>query len=173
MERDEIRDKLTKMLIDLGFTVAPMGRLPPNADWGLAVRTPPPTSITLNIIGLRSGLIVAGIGVMFSEPHRRAMEALKAVERVKLSAKLLRSIVMVCSTCRVGIHGQISQPAGVVAEVVLDPNTLTLSRLSDTLAMLINVFLTVNTILWEAFPSLHTGGHSQAGSEPRPETGFL
>ena len=177
MARDEAgKEKLSRMLLDLGLTVAPMEKIPPNADWGIAAQTPPPTRLTLNFIGLRSGLIVAGIGVMLSEPHRRALASLEATERVRLSARLLRSIVTVCSTCRVGLHGDVSQPTGVVAELLLEPDTLTITKLSDTVSKLVNVFLVVNTVLWEAFPALHLGegGRSPSGrSGPQPETGFL
>lgn len=153
MGKDVSQDTVAKWLGESGFLVAPLAApLPSNASWGLLVSTPPPLQIKLRLLGLKNGDIVVGVGVNFSEKHIEEIKKLKSAERVRLSAKIIESIIDVCPYCRVALRESLLNPVAIVSEILVTREALSRQRLVDDAARLVNVFLIVNTILWQEFP---------------------
>ena len=162
------KDKITTWLADAGFVVAPFdAALPSNAEWGLAVATPPPMQVRMRILGLKRGGIVVGMGVNFSDKHREEINRLPIEERVKFSAILLDRVLSICPHCRIALHGGITSPTAVVAEILLFEEEITKQRLIDDVARLVNLFLIVNALLWEKFP------HTIAPSRQHHNSSFI
>ena len=153
MSKAANQDTVAKWLGESGFLVAPLSApLPSNASWGLLVSTPPPLQIKLRLLGLKNGDVIVGVGVNFSEKHVQEIKGLKPAERVKLSARILKSILEVCPYCRVALRESLLNPTAIVAEVLVSREALNRQRLVDEAARLVNVFLIVNTVLWQEFP---------------------
>jgi len=149
----ELRDKIVSWLASAGFIVAPMqGPLPQNAEWGLGVSTPPPLQVKLRLIGLKHGIVIAGIGVNFSDIHREKLKELEDAERVSFMAELTRRLLLLCPYCRLAVQGGMLTPELIIAEIVYYAETLAKQRLLDDLARLVNIFLLVNTELMHRFP---------------------
>ena len=155
----ELRSKLAGWLASAGLIVAPIEEkgLPSNAEWGLAVSTPPPIQVKLRLLGLRGGVVVAGIGVNFAEQHRQEMMKLKPAERIVFTARLTAALLTLCPYCRIALQGGMTEPSAIVAEIVYYSDTITKQRIVDDIARLINVFLLVNALLWQQFPQTHSG----------------
>jgi hypothetical protein len=160
-----IRDRIVSWLASAGFIVAPADQgLPSAAQWGIMVSTPPPIQVRLRLMGLRSGLVVAGIGVNFSDVHKRELQRLEPAERSAFVAQLSSKIMLLCPMCRIALHGGLVNPEAIVAEIVYDPDNLTKQRLIDDMARLVNVFMLINMELWSRFPEAHIeAAKSQGG----------
>jgi len=151
-----IREKLVSWLTSAGFMVAPADQgLPSAAEWGLMVATPPPIQVKLRIVGLKNGLLIAGIGVNFSDLHRRELQKLPEAERSSFIATLMSKILLLCPICRTALHGGIVNTEAIIAEIVYSPDTLTQQRLLDDMTRLVNVFMLINMELWGRFPQAH------------------
>ncbi|NOZ88653.1 MAG: DUF2299 domain-containing protein [Crenarchaeota archaeon] len=154
MKGEDIKRKILEWLVDAGLTVQPSPQPPPNADWALTATTPPPLRVNLTLLG-RGDIVAAGIGVRFSPPHMEALRGLDAEERVRFSAELMRSVAQLCPPCRIALQGPLHEPQGLAAEVVYTAESLDRQKLLEEVARLVNVYLVVNSLLWERFPSLH------------------
>ncbi len=156
MASRQVKEKLTAWLASAGFIVAPADEgLPSAAEWGIMVSTPPPLQVRMRLMGLRSGLVVAGIGVNFSDVHKRELQKLSAAERSAFVASLASKLMLLCPMCRIALHGGIVNPEAIVAEIVYDPDELTRQRLIDDMARLVNTFMLINMELWSRFPEAH------------------
>lgn len=150
---EELKGRVTSWLTTAGFIVAPhQGPLPSNAAWGLLVTTPPPLQVKVRILCLKDGNLIAGIAINISDYHRKAVEEMDEKERVKLTAQMIREILKVCPHCRLGIQGPLHLPVAIIAESYLDSKGLTMQRLVDDVTRLVNIFLVVNSVLWEYVP---------------------
>ncbi|HID04871.1 MAG TPA: DUF2299 domain-containing protein [Aigarchaeota archaeon] len=160
------KDKVIAWLTSAGFIVAPLNTaLPSNAEWGLAVSTPPPVQVRLKIFGLNTGGIVIGMGVNFSDKHREELIRLPVKERIRFSATMLDRVLSICPYCRIALQGGVTSPVALIAEILLFSDEITRQRLVDDSARLVNVFLIVNALLWEKFPHTITAPqHSQSSS---------
>jgi len=156
MQAEGLRDKIASWLASAGFIVAPSDQgLPPTAEWGLMVSTPPPIQVKLRLIGLKNGLVIAGIGVNFSDLHRSELKKLPPTERSGFVASLVSKILTLCPICRTAIHGGIVDAEAIIAEIVYAPEDLTRQRMLDDLARLVNIFMLINMELWNKFPKAH------------------
>ncbi len=165
--RKNLRDRITGLLVRSGFKVeAAKPPLPPDADWGLDVSTPPPFTVNLRIFHFpQRELVVVGIGIGFAEQHRAAIAMLTPEKRAQFAAKLLTSILSICSHCRVALHPNPFSPERVVVEegLVEEPED---QRILDSVSRLVNVFIAVNSVLWEWFPetAIPEGRGAEAGT---------
>ena len=153
MNLDELRGRITSWLTAAGFIVAPhQGPLPSNAAWGLLVTTPPPLQVKVRLLCLKDGGVIAGIAINISDYHKKALEELEERERIRLSSRMIREVIKVCPYCRLGVQGPLHLPTAIIAESYLDGKALTMQRLVDDVTRLVNIFLIVNSLLWEYVP---------------------
>lgn len=161
---ENLRERLASWLAGAGFIVAPGDEgLPSNAEWGLMVATPPPIQVKLRLIGLKNGLVIAGIGVNFSDLHRRELQKLSTAERSGFVASLASKIIAMCPMCRIALHGGVVNPEAIIAEIVYASDELTRQRLLDDIARLVNVFMLINMELWSRFPEAHIDAAKEEG----------
>jgi hypothetical protein len=152
----QLQDIIAGWLASAGYLVKSLSEgLPSAAEWGLSVSTPPPLQVRLRVIGLKGGNVVLSIAIGFSEDHMRMIRELKEEDRVKLSSRIFLGVLKVCPYCRLALQGGMASPTSVVAEILLDGGSVNKQRVLDDVARLVNVFFTVNSILWSTFPSAH------------------
>ena len=151
----ELKTRVIEWLVRGGFRVEEPSRpLPPGADWGLDIYTPPPTlRLHLVHIAQRRGLVV-GIGIGFSQEHLKGIMSLKDEDRVRLSASMMARILSVCPYCRISLQPSPNNPERVIVELGILDEALTAQGLVEAIVRLVNTFIAVNTILWERFPSV-------------------
>jgi hypothetical protein len=150
---EELKSKITGWLTTAGFIVAPyQGPLPSNAACGLLVTTPPPLQVKVRIVCLNDGNLITGIAINISDYHRKAIEEMNEKERIKLTSQMIRDVLRICPYCRLGIQGPLHLPTAIIAEAYLDSKSLTMQRLVDDVTRLVNIFLVINSILWEYVP---------------------
>jgi len=135
---------------------------PPGLDWVVdVVAGAPGMQVVVRVAGSdRQEKLVLVMPIGFSETHRSLIMGLEAEKRVRLVTRIIREVLRVCPYCRVGVGGTPVEPQGVVAEIhyVARPDP---QRLLDDITRLLSVFLAVNAVLWEEFPSA-----MQPGSQP-------
>ncbi len=161
---ESIRNRVVDVLVRAGFRVeAAKPPVPPDVDWALDVYTPPPFNVHLRFFhSSQRGMLVAGIGIGLAEPHRAAIARLPPEQRVKLAARLISAIISVCPHCRLSVQPNIFSPERIVSEEgVVDPPDP--QRVLDMASRLVNVFITVNTVLWEFFPDIAVQQAEQRG----------
>ena len=153
VDLEELKGRIMGWLSTAGFIVAPhQGPLPSNAAWGLLVTTPPPLQVKVRILCLKDGNLIAGIAINISDYHRKAVGGMEERERIRLTAQMIREVLKVCPYCRLGVQGPLHLPTAIIAESYLDSRGLTMQRLVDDVTRLVNVFLIVNSVLWEYVP---------------------
>ena len=159
------KEKITGWLMRAGFRVEEGKHpIPPEAEWGLEVFTPPPLQVHLRIFYFpRRKLIVSGIGIGLAEPHRVGVIAMSPEDRTKLSSDLLQGIMALCPHCRISMQPSPFVPERVVVEEGVLEESLEAQRLLDTMSRLVNVYILVNAILWRYFPE--TAGQQQESRE--------
>ncbi len=108
----------------------------------------------------KEGRLILAMPIGFSQTHQQLIQMLPAEQRIKLISRMITSVATTCPHCRVGIGGTPVNPQGVIAEIhyVEKPAR---QRLADDITLLLNVFLIVNAILWDQFPSTAPTGQPQ------------
>ncbi len=155
----EVLESVARML---GLKVEePAGVRPPEGfEWVRDVVSETPLArVAVRVLGSESGRLVLAMPIGFAQQHRVLLAGLPPEERVAFISRLLYTMALLCPRCRVGLGGDPSSPEGVVAEIhyVEAPGA---QRLADDIVMLFNVYLLVNAMIWEKFPSAAAPGQA-------------
>ncbi len=151
----KLRELVESVAVRAGFEAKKADVEPPlGLDWVLdIVAGVPGMQVVVRAAGSdKHGRLVLIMPIGFSDVHRSLISGLPVDKRVTLVSRMLREVLRVCPYCRVGVGGTIADPQGIVAEVhyVEKPEP---QRLLDDITRLLGVFLVVNAVLWEEFPS--------------------
>ena len=157
--------KLLKLLEDVARKLLlsieePSGvKLPEGFDWVRdVVAVTPVTRVSIRVMGSEErGIMVAAMLIGFAAAHREMIRSMPIEDRVAFISRLLYMVSILCPLCRIGLGGSPVDPKGIIAEIVyVEPPGS--QRLADDLVRLYNVFILVNALIWEKFPSTAESG---------------
>ncbi len=153
---EAVKDDVASWLRRAGFMVSelPTGQAP-GALWVLGAQL---GGVRITVAGLGGvNALVFSIGIALSPQHAAAVSRLSAEERVRLSARVLRAIASVCPACRAGVQPSLAEPRAFVAQRILLLEALGPQTAVEYAMSLVNVYLAVNTVLWELAPQPGAG----------------
>ena len=164
----DLEDLVSRCLLEEMFVVTKLDpSTMPGILWGLDVTTPSRPSVRFAVISPidRQDRVVLALGVVISPEHKRELDKLKPLEKIRAVHSILSRVLLMCPDCKIAVQPSVLDPQALAINMELFADEIKNGGkplFTKRVTRLINTYFIVVSSFNELFPVIP----QQPGKEP-------